>query len=306
MIGIAAVDYVLGSERLELAQWAREQALPDARLQALAAHGSQALHRARGQTLLDLGVTAVRRVLERHEVSAAEVDALVICQTSPCNTLPAPFTLAGSLREAAGLERAWAFSVVQQQCVSTLHALRVLEALFVRHRGWQRALVVGVDTILREDLRAIGVAGVHSDAASAILVERDARSRLVAVETYNDARSVEGIRQDGAYETNDRYLWTLVSVIRRVAKRLGVKPQQFDQVLPHNVNLPAWWQAMDTLRIPRERLFTDNFARIGHAFGSDAAVNLHDSGALARSGLQLVFASGIGGAFGGLALATEG
>ncbi|MCA3242302.1 MAG: 3-oxoacyl-ACP synthase [Rubrivivax sp.] len=305
MIGIAASDYVLGREQRPLAEWADEQQLSTSRLQALVDNGVANLHRARGETLLGLGVAAVQRLLDREDVDPASIDALVVCQTSPCNTLPMPFTLAGSLRSALRLQRAWTFSVAQQQCVSELHALRVLQALFARRTRWQRALVVGVDTILREDLRAIGDAGVHSDGASALLVTRDAPCRLLAVETYNDARSVEGIRADGSYEANDNYLWSLVSVVRRLARSARVQPLEFQQVLPHNVNLPSWLQAMDTLRIPRERLFTRNFARIGHVFGSDAAINLADSGALVRRGPQLVFASGIGGAFGALALALQ-
>jgi hypothetical protein len=71
------------------------------------------------------------------------------------------------------------------------------------------------------------------------------------------------------------------------------------------VNLPAWHEALDALRIPRERLFDRNFARVGHAFGSDAAINLADSGALSRPGHHLVLASGIGGTFGGFAVTTD-
>lgn len=305
MIGIAASDYVLGCEQRLFADWADEQKLSASRRQALADNGVAHLHRARGESLVGLGAAAVRRVLDREDLDPGSIDALVVCQTSPCNTLPTPFTLAGSLRSELGLHRAWTLSVAQQQCVSELHALRVLQALFARRTRWQRALVVGIDTILREDLRAIGTAGVHSDGASALLVTRDAPCRLLAVETYNDARAIEGIRADGSYEPNDNYLWSLVSVVRRLAKSARVQLLDFEQVLPHNVNLPSWLQAMDTLRIPRERLFTRNFARIGHVFGSDAAINLADSGALARRGPQLVFASGIGGTFGALALASK-
>lgn len=305
MIGIANAAYALARAHATVQQWCAVQQRPEPFARQLAGNGAQRFHHATDESLVDLGRDAIARVLQGRGIGADRVDAMVVCQTSPCNVLPMPYTLVGQLRQVAGLSRAYVFSIAQQQCVSPLHALRALEALFEWHRHWRFALLVGVDTILREDLRAIGDAGIHSDGSGAMLIERGCGNRIRAIQTYNDARSIEGIRPDGSYEQSNQYLWSLISVIRRVAKAAAVPPAGLATILPHNVNLPAWRQALDALRIPQERLFTDNFARVGHTFGSDAAINLADSGALHRPGKHLVFASGIGGAFGGFVLDTE-
>jgi 3-oxoacyl-[acyl-carrier-protein] synthase-3 len=305
MIGIANATYALARERTTIAEWCATRQLPELFAQQLAGNGAQHFHRVTEESLVHLGRAAIVKLLQASDIAADAIDAMVLCQTSPCNVLPMPYTLVGNLRKAARLSRAYVFSIAQQQCVSPLHALRALTALFDSHRGWRYALVVGVDTILREELRAIGDAGIHSDGAGAMLIERDGPNRILSIETYNDARLSEGIRADGTYEPNDQYLWTLISVIRRVAKAAGVPPASLTSILPHNVNLPAWRQALDALRIPQERLFSENFGRVGHVFSSDAAMNLADSRALHIPGKHLVFASGIGGTFGGFLLDTE-
>jgi 3-oxoacyl-[acyl-carrier-protein] synthase-3 len=146
---------------------------------------------------------------------------------------------------------------------------------------------------------------MQSDGASAMLLRRGAGSRLRGLHTYNHSRPTQGILPDGRYEADPNYLWGLVSLVRNVSRAAGLKPSEFTSVLPHNVNLPAWHETLDALRIPRERLFDRNFARVGHAFGSDAAINLADSQALSRPGHHLVLASGIGGTFGGFAVTTD-
>jgi 3-oxoacyl-[acyl-carrier-protein] synthase-3 len=305
MIGISNSAYALGRERATIEQWCAAQRRPEPFVRQLAHNGARYFHRVASEGLVELGQAAIAKLLDASAIGAHQIDAMVLCQTSPCNVLPMPYTLVGSLRQAARLSRAYVFSIAQQQCVSPLHALRALAALFDMHRNWRYALLLGVDTILREDLRAIGDSGMHSDGAGAMLIERNCGSCVCGIETYNDARPSEGIRPDGSYQPNEQYLWTLVSVIRRVAKSAAVPFTALTSILPHNVNLPAWRQALDALRIPQERLFTDNFARIGHTFGSDAAINLADSGALRAPGKHLVFASGIGGTFGGFILETQ-
>jgi hypothetical protein len=52
---------------------------------------------------------------------------------------------------------------------------------------------------------------------------------------------------------------------------------------------------LDSLRIPRDRLFSENFSRIGHVTVSDAFINLAQCHDLAPGQPFLLFARGIGG-----------
>jgi len=296
--------YSLPARRGDATAWAVAQGRPELG-DALLAAGCAHYHYVLDETMIGLGSDAIERVLAESGTTARQVDALCVFHTSPCATLPTPYALAGELRAACGLDRAWSFAIGQQHCVSAVHALRVLDALFARNRHWRRALLVGIDVILSEPLRAIGASALHSDAASATLLGRDGEgARVLAIETFNDPVQSLGIDADGRYIDNANYLWSLISVLRRVFKAGRASPDAIGSVLPHNVNRRAWSQALGALRISEDKLFDRNFARIGHAFGSDAAINIADSGVLAAQGRHLVFASGIGGTFGGFLLET--
>ncbi len=304
MIDVVHTTYALPSHKGDAMSWARAAGLP-AHGAALQAAGSDVYHYVLDESIVGLGEAAISRLIAESGVAPHAIDALCVFHTSPCATLPAPFGVAHNLRDACGLSSAWSFSIGQQQCVSPVHALRVLDALFSRNSDWRYAVLVGMDVIMRESLRAIGISGLHSDAASAMLIGRPGTgSRIAALHTYNDPTATLGISDDGRYEANGNYLWSVVSTARRVLRSGGVTPDAISSVLPHNVNRPAWTEALNTLRIPEARLFASNFARIGHAFGSDAAINIADSRALGRPGHHLVFASGIGGTFGGFLVST--
>lgn len=304
MIALQSSVYALPGTHSSVAQWCTERGCDPALYSALSACGANHYYSADGRHLLDMGAEALDKLFGNLPVARNEIDALVLYQTSPCNVLPAPYSLAGALRERCGLGSALAFSIVQQQCVSPVHAFRALDALMTKHEHWRYAVLVGIDTILREELRPIANSGFHSDGAAALLISRDGPSRIRCVETYNDPKATQGILADGSYEPNENYLWSLISVVRRVMKAARLSSDQVTTIIPHNVNLPAWRQALEAVRIPVERLFSDNFGRTGHIFGSDVAINIADSGVLSKPGNHLVFASGIGGCFGGFLLET--
>lgn len=313
MTGIVAAAYELGAQAVELDAWCRQQGVTAATAQALHANGARRFHDAGAASLVDLGRAAIGQALAGAALAPQDVDLLVVYQTSPCNTLPMPYTLAGALRQAAGLRRSHALAINLQMCVSPVHALRVIGALFARHPHYRHAVLAGVDKILMPRLRTLEDVGVHSDGAGALVLARDGGAGVHAIETYNDAggmlRTVADPDHAGApfdrYGASENYLWTLISVARRILRSAGIEAAQLVSVLPHNVNLTAWRQALAALRIAPERLYDANIGRTGHLFGSDIAVNLHDAGALRTPGHHLVVSSGVGGCFGGFILTTS-
>jgi 3-oxoacyl-[acyl-carrier-protein] synthase-3 len=307
MIRIAATGYALASQASTVQRWCDGQGWAEARTAALRASGAAHYHHAdAGETLTDIALAGLHALLDRAQIAPAAIDLLIVTHTSACNTLPAPFTLAGELRRRAGLRNAQHFSVFQQHCVSWVHGLSVMQALFARRPSLQYAVLLAADSIMNESLRAIGTNGIQTDASSAMLITRDRGAPVLGWATYNDARGGigTGILDDGSYANDDTYLWSLVSTMRRVMKAAGTRPADVTRVLPHNVNLPAWQTAMTAAGIPAERLFTGNFARVGHAFGSDATINVQDSAALHEPGRALLISAGLGGCVGGCVIQT--
>jgi len=307
MTAILAAGHALGAQEVDLGAWCTDHNIDPA---ALIENGARRFYDAGAASLVSLGADAVGQALARAGVAADQVDLLVVYQTSPCNTLPMPYTLCGALRQAAGLRSSHAMALNLQMCASPVHALRVIAALFARHPAWRHAVLAGADKILMARLRTLDDVGVHSDGAGALVLGRG--TGIHGIETYNEAEGMLRTVADNAhagrqferYGASDNYLWTLISVARRILRSAGVDAGQVASVLPHNVNLTAWRQAMAALRIPQERLFTANFGRTGHLFGSDIALNVGDSGALRTPGHHLVVTSGVGGCFGGFILTT--
>lgn len=305
MLAVSAVAYALGDVSESVRSWCSTNGQSAGLLEGLLCSGANTLRRAVALGQVDLASLATAKLIANAQVNPSAVNVLIICHTSPSNTLPAPLTLAGEIKRRLRLDRALGFAIGQQQCVSPIHALRATHLMFERDPRLGVAILLCADTLASEALRPIGRAGIQSDGASAMLLRRGSGSRVSAIYTYNHARPTEGIRPDGSYESDPHYLWALVSVMRQVARTAELGLGDFTTVLPHNVNLPAWQQALDALRLPRARLFDRNFARIGHVFGSDIAINLSDSGALTTPGHHLVVTSGIGGTFGGFVVTTS-
>lgn len=307
MVCIVSSAYYLPVAKGNVSSWCRAHQRPHDQEQALLKSGAEHFYFADGEDKTTMAINAVEKLLGDAKLNPEDISALVFFHTSQVTVLAPPESILERIRTKLGMRNTLGFSVSQQNCVSTLYAINVLDALFSVHPKWRYAIAFGVDTIAVEKLRAIGESGIHSDAASAMLISpTEGAAKVTAIETYNDLRLAHGILSDGSYEENDNYLWSAISVIRRSLKAAGIGVDELTSVIPHNTNYPGWGHILRALKIPIEKLFSDNFARIGHAFGSDCPINLSDSGILQTPGYHLVFSSGIGGCFGSMVLDCRG
>lgn len=306
MISIAAAAYHLPDCEESLSTWCDRFAVPELLRQALAASGARTYRRAEGETVRGLASKALGKLLEQAPAPRAEVGAVLYFHTNASNALMPPDSMARSLMHEHGLAAGEVFSVSQQNCVSLFHCLRLLEAMFHADPALQHAIVLGADLILREDMRVIDASAVHSDAGAALWISRGAAARIGAIATYNDPRFFRGAYSSGQYEQNDRYFWSAVSVIRRAMQQAGVEVAHLRSLLPQNSNAPGWEKIASALRLPPDKLYGANIARLGHAFGADAVINLVDSGALTQPGAHLLFSSGLAGCFGAVLVQVDG
>jgi 3-oxoacyl-[acyl-carrier-protein] synthase-3 len=204
-----------------------------------------------------------------------------------------------------GLNRALAFSVMQQNCVSPLAAIRLLRVLTIAGRPIQRAVVVCADVMGSgcDHLRAIQDLALHSDGACALLLERDTdRNHIVGLHLYTDARYFRGTDDDLQPVPDDRYYWSAFATMRAALRQAGITGNELVHVLPHHVNLPGWSRFMAMLSIPQERLFVANFGRLGHVFGADPFINFHTASRGQPGSCSLLFSSGLAGCFGAMVI----
>lgn len=117
---------------------------------------------------------------------------------------------------------------------------------------------------------------------------------------YADGRSFRGTDEDLQPVPDDRYYWSAFTTMRAAIQQAGITTREITHVLPHHANLPGWFRLMTMLSIPRERLFTANFASIGHVFGADPFINFQTCSNREPGGWSLLFSCGLAGCFGAM------
>jgi 3-oxoacyl-[acyl-carrier-protein] synthase-3 len=140
------------------------------------------------------------------------------------------------------------------------------------------------------------VYNVVSDAACAALLRRDApRNRILAC-----GHVTKGALWDAGEMENEiiaAYFPTARTVVHETLARAGLEPADIDWIVPHNVSLRSWEILLGLLGLPRDRLYADNIARVGHTIASDGLLNLRDlldSGGVRQGDRLLLFTFGYG------------
>jgi 3-oxoacyl-[acyl-carrier-protein] synthase-3 len=305
MLSLSGIAFSLPSRTVDATTWASRCGLPEARASALLRNGVQQFHDAAAQSPLTFACEAVAALLEDTGATPASIDALVYTHTIQSSVLAPPASTAAFIQSRMGLNRALAFSVMQQNCVSPMATIRMLRVLTVAGRPIQRAIVVCADVMGSgcDHLRAIQDLALHSDGACAILLERGTgRNCIVGLHLYTDGRYFRGTDDDLQPVSDDRYYWSAFTTMRAALGQAGITGNELVHVLPHHVNLPGWSRLVTMLSVPQEHLFTANFGRLGHVFGADPFINLHTAPHGQPGSCSLLFSSGLAGCFGAMVI----
>ncbi|WP_434715367.1 3-oxoacyl-[acyl-carrier-protein] synthase III C-terminal domain-containing protein [Paraburkholderia sp. A3RO-2L] len=304
-LSVSGVAYCLPERVIDTGTWANRCGFPKSRASALLRNGVRQFHDAAAGSPVAFACDAVAALLEETRTIPSSVDALVYTHTMQSSVLAPPSGTAALIQSRMGLTRALAFSVMQQNCVSPMAAIRVLRAMSLAERSTiRRAVVVCADVFGSgcDHLRAIQDLALHSDGACAFLLEHDcARNYIAGLQLYTDSRYFRGTDDNLQPVPDDRYYWSAFTTMRTALAQAGITGPELTHVLPHHVNLAGWSRLASMLGIPQERLFISNFARIGHVFGADPFINLRT--APGHPGTwSLLFSSGLAGCFGAMVI----
>ncbi|WP_028203752.1 3-oxoacyl-[acyl-carrier-protein] synthase III C-terminal domain-containing protein [Paraburkholderia nodosa] len=304
-LSLSGIAFSLPARTVDVNTWACRCGFPEARASALLRNGVQQFHDAASASPVTFACEAVAALLEDTGATPASIDALVYTHTIQSSVLAPPAGTAAFIQSRMGLDHALAFSVMQQNCVSPMAAIRVLRVLTVAGRPIRRAIVVCSDVMGSgcDPLRAIAELALHSDGACAILLERGAGCNgIVGLHLYTDGRYYRGTDDDLQPVPDDHYYWSAFTTMRTALRQAGVTASELVHVLPHHVNLCGWQRLMAMLCVPQERLFTANFARLGHVFGADPFINLLTAPRAQPGSHSLLFSSGLAGCFGAMVI----
>ena len=295
-IGIAHVSAYLPPRVDDVRSWGQRTGHSDATVMQLERAGVRYYRDANGQTAISLAASAIERLLLASGVAPRAVDCIVYVHTLQASVAPPPHSLPGLLCDRFGFTNAEAFSFAQQHCASALAALRLIRAMFIARPGMKRVLLVGADVMPLESERAMQGEGILSDGAFAAFIERGAAiNRLLAITVHASGLGWRGVLANDESRLAAQHFFAARRLIRQTAEQAGFTLAHIQRILPHHLDLPAWRRVLDSLQVPQDRLFADNFARIGHVTVSDAFINLAQCEGLVAGRPLLLFARGVGG-----------
>lgn len=295
-LGIPHIAFHLPQRIDDIRNWGKRTRQKTTTVLNLERAGMRYYRSADGQTAIGLAASAIQRLLLTSGIAPPEVDCLVYVHTLQGSIAPPPQSLPGLLCDRFGFANAEALSFAQQHCASALGALRVIRAMFIARPHMKRVLLVGADVMPLDSERLMKAEGILGDGAFAAFIERDAAvNRLLAIATHASGLGWGGTLAKDEPRLAAEYFLAARALITQTIQQAHCTLNDIQRILPHHLDLPAWHRLLDSLQLPRERLFVENFARIGHVTVSDAFISLADCDGLIPGRPFLLFARGVGG-----------
>ncbi len=235
-----------------------------------------------GETTATLATDAARNALAAAEMSARDVDLIILATATPDQTFPASAT---KVQTALGINDCIAFDVAAV-CSGFLYAITIAENM-IRAGSAKTALVIGSETFSRildwEDRTTCVLFG---DGAGAIVLRGEASdagilaTRLHADGRHNGLLYVDGgpsttgtvgkVRMKGP-EVFRHAVTNLASVMTEVLGAAGLTAHDVDWVVPHQANARILDATARKLGLPPEKIIVTVDA---HANTSAASVPL--------------------------------
>ena len=307
--GITGIAYAFPAESRSVRELAAA-GLIESDAGALERYGFDRVHVAVEETPYEMATVAATRLLERDAIDPASIDVLIHAGTQGVAAFSTPLTPQQAadalhtgdrfkypgtrLQHELGLDNASVIGIEQLACAGLFGAVRFARALCIAENV-NRILCVSAE-FFPADLGREAIYNCTSDAACAVLVERDAtRNRIVGTTTvtkgyYWDADALRN-------ELIASYFPTARHVIERAVADAGWAPEDVAWILPHNVSARSWEILLGLVRLPNARLWSHNIARDGHTLAGDNFINLADAldaGAIRPGDKLVLFSFGYG------------
>jgi 3-oxoacyl-[acyl-carrier-protein] synthase-3 len=264
-----------------------------------------------GETTSDLALAAAGRAIEMADITAEDIDLIVIGTTTPDKVFPGTACI---VQRRMGIRGCGAFDI-QAACSGFVYGLDMADR-YIRTGAAQNVLVIGAETLSRltnwED-RTTAV--LFGDGAGAVVLQATDEPGIISTHIHADGQyedllqvpqgisnGYDAVRAEEAFiQMNGnavfrRAVATLDSIARETLDRNGVDKHDLDWFVPHQANLRIISAAAKKLDMPMERVIVtvDEHANTSAAsipLALDAAVR---GGRIKRGELLLFEAFGAG------------
>jgi 3-oxoacyl-[acyl-carrier-protein] synthase-3 len=269
------------------------------------------------QATSDLALKAGQKAIAAAGLKPEEIEAVIVCTITPDSITPSTSVF---VARSLGMTRTPAFDI-SAACTGFIYGLTVGSSL-VRTGMYRHVLVVGAESLSRytdyQDRNTCILFGDGAGAAVLSRVEEGAGSRLLDCQLCADGNGASlieihagGSRVPASRETVDarmHYLKmqgrevfkfatrSLVELIETALERNGLKPDDLDLIVPHQVNYRIIEAALKKITIPMDRFFL-NLEQYGNTSAASVPIGLAEAveqGRLKRGDTVLLVAFGAG------------
>ncbi len=251
-----------------------------------------------GGSTTGLGIDAGRQAMERAGVTGADVDLVVLCTSTPDETMPASASVIQQALDVRG-----GAVDLNAACSGFVYGLVAADG-FLR-AGLDRVLLIGAETMSRiVDWDDRGTAILFGDGAGAVVLERGAGpGRVLGFDLGSDGSLRHILHADlgGTIEMDGpevfrRAVRVMVDSATRALENAGVTVDDLALFVPHQANTRIIDAAGRRLGIPTEKT-GNNLASVGNTSAASIPLVLAeaaDAGRLAPGDLVLLIGFGAG------------
>lgn len=224
---------------------------------------------AEGETTSDLGAAAARAALRDADMTADDIDAIIVATSTADLTFPSAATM---VQAALGMERGFAFDV-QAVCAGFAFALANANALILSGQA-ERVLVIGAETFSRiMNWTDRGTCVLFGDGAGALILEArtgtgTAQDRgILATDLNSDGRYRDLLYVDGGVSTQTTGVLRMQGnqVFRHAVEKLaktaetalekaGLTASDVDWIVPHQANIRIIQGTAKKMGLPMEKV----------------------------------------------------
>ncbi len=205
-----------------------------------------------GETTSTLAIKAAKQALQRADMSAQELDLIVVGTTTPDLVFPSTACL---IQKALGCPGITAFDV-NAACSGSIYALGVADK-FIQSGQHKKVLVIGAETLTRMvDWTDRSTCVLFGDGASAMIVEPSEEAGILSTHLHADGshddllNATVGVSSGLKNEPNGGLkirmkgnevfktaVLTLGRIVTETLKANNMKKSDVDWLIPHQANL---------------------------------------------------------------------
>jgi 3-oxoacyl-[acyl-carrier-protein] synthase-3 len=249
-----------------------------------------------GESTSDMAAEAARRALVKAELSATDIDLILVATVTPDMPLPSTAMFVqqkiGARNEVPGFDLAAA-------CAGFIYALSIADQ-YVKTGAAKHVLVIGVELLSRVlDWNDRSTCVLFGDGAGAVVVSpgRGDGRGIVSTHIYGDGRLAEslcipggGSREPTSHATVDKKrhlvhmlgqdifkvaVKNLTSASVAAIERAGLTPDQIDWVVPHQANSRILEAVSKRCGVPMDRFYL-NIDKYGNTSSASVPIALDE------------------------------